>query len=101
MENDFTPETKLQERELLHQLNNRCDQEAIYWNQKARIKWLKDGECNTSFFHKSTIQHRMQNKISKLHMESGDMLEEHLDISKELTHHFSQLLLEPNHNWLK
>ena len=101
MENGFTPNTKLQERELLHQFNKRCDQEAIYWNKKARVKWLKDGERNTSFFHKSTIQHRMQNKISKLHTDSGDMLEEHQDISKELTHHFSQLLLEPNHNWLE
>ena len=101
MENGFTLETKLQERELLHQLNNRCDQEAIYWNHKERFKWLKDGEHNTSFFHKSTIQHRMQNKINKLHTESGDMLEEHLDISKEITHHFSQLLSEPNHNRLE
>ena len=26
-------------------------------------------------------------------------MEEHLDISKKLTHHFSQLLSEPNHKW--
>ena len=30
MEHGFTPETKLQERDLLHQLNKRCDQEAIF-----------------------------------------------------------------------
>ena len=89
MENGFTSETKLQERDLLHQLNKRCDQEAIFWNKKSRVKWLKYGEHNTTFFHKSTIQHRMQNKISKLRTNSGDMMEEHQDIFDELTHHFS------------
>ena len=101
MEHGFTLETKLQERDLLHQLNNRCDQEAIFWNKKTRFKWIKDGECNTSFFHKSTIQHRKRNKISKLRTDSGETLEEHQDIFDELTHHFSQLLSEPNHNRLE
>ena len=85
MEHGFTPETKLQERDLLHQLNKRCDQEAIFWNKKAKFKWLKDGECNTRFFHKSTIQHRMRKKISKLRTDFGDTLEEHQEISDELT----------------
>ena len=44
MEHGFTPDSKLQERELLHQLNKKCDQEAIFWNKKAMVKWLKDGE---------------------------------------------------------
>ena len=43
----------------------------------------------------------MQNKISKLHTNSGDMLEEYQDISKEPTHHYSQLLSETNHNRLE
>ena len=101
MEYGFTPETKLQERDILHQLNKRCDQEAIFWNKKSRVKWLKDGERKTIFFHKSTIQHRMRNKISKLRTDSGETLEEHQDISDKLQQHFNQLLSEPNPNWLE
>ena len=97
IDHGFTQETKLQERELLNQLNKRCDQEAIYWNKKSRVKWLKEGEKNTSFFHKSTIQHRMRNRISKLHSETGETLEEQKEIFEELTRHFSQLLSKPNH----
>ena len=63
MDHDFDQQTKLQERDLMHQLNKRCEQEAIYSNQKARVKWIKEGEKNISFFHKSTIQHRMKNMI--------------------------------------
>ena len=54
-----------------------------------------------SFFHKSTIHQRMRNKINNLHTDSGDTLEEHQDISNELTHHFSHLLSELNHNRLE
>ena len=43
----------------------------------------------------------MRNKISKLHTDSGDTLEDHQDISNELTHHFSKFLSEPNHNRLE
>ena len=99
MVHGFTSDSKLQERELLHQLNKRCDQEAIFWNKKARVKWLKDGKRNTRFFHKSTIQHRMRNKISKLRIDSGETLEEHQEISEKLTQNFSQLLTEPDHEW--
>ena len=98
MDHGFTRETELQERELLTQLNKRCDQEAIYWNQKARVKWLKEGEKNTSFFHKSTIQHRMQNSFSKLRSETGETLEEQEKISEELTRNFTHLLFETNHS---
>ena len=98
MDHGFNQETKLQERDLTHQINKRCEQEEIYWIQKARVKWLKEGEKNTSFFHKSTIQHRMKNRISKLHAENGEILEEQEAIFDELTRHFNQLLLELNHS---
>ena len=39
----------------------------------------------------------MRNKISKLHTDSGDTLEEHQEITNELTRHFSKLLTKPNH----
>ena len=89
MDQGYNQETKLQERDLLHQLKKRCEQEEIYWSQKERVKWLKEGEKNTSFFHRSTIQHRMKNKISKFHAENGEILEEQEAISEELTRNFN------------
>ena len=45
---------------------NLCKQEEIFWRQKSRIQWLKEGEWNTRFFHKSTMANRAHNRISMI-----------------------------------
>jgi hypothetical protein len=63
--------TSNKEAKLQSQIEDQCMQEEILWKQKSRISWLKEGERNTSFFHHSTIQHIMHNRISclKKHMD--------------------------------
>lgn len=34
------------------------------WAQKARVKWIKEGDMNTSFFHKVVNQRRKGNEIA-------------------------------------
>ena len=46
--------------------------EEIYWSQKARIKWLQEGDKNTSFFHASVMSRRKQNRINGLKRRSGE-----------------------------
>ncbi|KAL4184243.1 hypothetical protein AMTRI_Chr10g90 [Amborella trichopoda] len=40
--------------------------EEIYWFQRSRIKWLKVGDLNTSFFHQKANCRRRDNSISML-----------------------------------
>ena len=35
------------ERELISEFNGILNQEAIFWHQKSRLKWLQDDDCNT------------------------------------------------------
>ncbi|KAH1063901.1 hypothetical protein J1N35_028888 [Gossypium stocksii] len=40
--------------------------EEMYWEQRARVNWLKFGDKNTAFFHKHASARRRANKISEL-----------------------------------
>lgn len=41
----------------------------IYWRQKARLKWLKEGDNNTKFFHSFANGCRTNNHISALEID--------------------------------
>ncbi|KAL4280467.1 hypothetical protein GQ457_03G024890 [Hibiscus cannabinus] len=45
--------------------NLEMDKEELYWDQRARENWLKNGDRNTSFSHKFASQRRRHNKVSK------------------------------------
>ena len=62
----YTDELKKYESNLQEQLSNRYKQEEELWRQNSRIKWLKEGEKNTNFFHHSMLQRRQHNIIARL-----------------------------------
>ena len=63
MEIGWNEEMKKIEKELMGQLEARENQESLYWKQKARVKWMKEGERSTKFFHNSVIQNRNNTRI--------------------------------------
>lgn len=48
------------------ELHNLLQAEETHWKQKARIKWLEEGDRNTKFFHISAKIRGATNKISKI-----------------------------------
>lgn len=47
-------------------LNLQADQGELFWEQRARVNWLKNGDRNTSFFHKMAIQRQNRGRIHEL-----------------------------------
>ena len=80
MTDDFSEEDQIAKKSLMQELMQREKQEEILWQQKSRKLWLREGDRNTSFFHKSTIQHKQNNRISHLKSTKGDLLEAQKDI---------------------
>ena len=91
MINEYSEELRLQEKTFLQEFNQRERQEGVYWSQNYRIKWLQEGERNTSFFHKVTIQHRQGNRMDRLKKEDGSIVESQEELETTLNSYFAKL----------
>ncbi|PNX99600.1 ribonuclease H [Trifolium pratense] len=49
-------------------------QEEIFWRQRAKMHWPKDGDFYTKFFHQSASVRSKVNKIEKLLNEDGEVV---------------------------
>lgn len=45
------------------EINDFLDDEEIYWGQRAKAHWLKEGDKNTKFFHAQASERCKQNII--------------------------------------
>ena len=84
MREGYTKDRKSEEQTLLQDLMKREQQEETLWKQKSMKLWLREGDRNTSFFHKSIVQHRQHNHINRLKANDGSILEEQSLIEQEL-----------------
>ncbi|VFQ89693.1 unnamed protein product [Cuscuta campestris] len=66
-----TPEMRSLMQETKAKLIIATQQEYSYWKQKANIKWTKEGDANTAFFHSTVKIRRSQQKINSLKSKDG------------------------------
>lgn len=79
------------EKKLLGELNVILDQEELFWIQKSRNSWLKEGDKNTKFFHLSTIVRRRRNKIEGLKDRNGVWHTDKSDMHAIVILHFNDI----------
>eukprot|EP00253_Pinus_taeda_P013006 PITA_13006 len=90
-----TEESISKEGAILGKLEEIRKQEEILWRQKSRIKWLREGERNTKFFHQAMIKHRQRNKILSIKYKNGNRVVEQAEIEQVLMDHHKEILSEP------
>lgn len=65
--------------------------EELYWKQKSRANWLREGDRNTKFFHAKTKQRRARNRLTKLKNPRGGWEESEKDIERVAAAYFQVL----------
>lgn len=67
-------------------------QQKIYWKQRGKIRWVREGDAGTKFFHAhATINHR-RNTISTLQDSSGSIYQNHEEKAALLWDSFKERL---------
>ena len=67
--------------------------EEAFWRQKARIKWLQDGDRNSRFFHAVVAERRAKSVIHRIRSSAGEWLTDEAQISAEAVDYFTSLFL--------
>ena len=62
----------------------------ICWRQKSRALWIREGDRNTKFFHRTKISHKRFNTIDNLLVE-GELTSDPSSISACISHFYKQL----------
>ncbi|RVX08287.1 hypothetical protein CK203_017628 [Vitis vinifera] len=69
--------------------------EEIHWRQKARVKWVKEEDCNSKFYHKVANGRRNRKYIKELENERGLVLKNVESITEEILLYFEKLYTSP------
>ena len=64
-----------------------------FLKQKSKIQWLKLGDQNSSFFHRSVKARNSRNTITSITLENGGKSEDPDTIKQEVINHFQSVLV--------
>ncbi|XP_071924697.1 uncharacterized protein [Coffea arabica] len=107
----WSPEQKVAEAEIAHDdnpseelllqlqearapLRNALRVEEEFWKQKARVKWLADGDRNTVFFHSIVTERRRKSVIHRVRRTNGEWVDDEASICNEAVNFFQGLFTE-------
>ncbi|KAK9940827.1 hypothetical protein M0R45_017468 [Rubus argutus] len=91
LELPLTPSTVEEKQSLMGRLQQLTSQEEVYWTQRAKVAWLKDGDGNTKYFHRRASNRRRTNKVEGLFDENGVWREDDLGMEEVVTTYFQKM----------
>jgi hypothetical protein len=90
----LSEEEKERRRGLISDLEASLLQEEICWRQKSRIRWLKEGDKCTKFFHQVANANRRFNSIDSLSVNGSPTSDPDI-ISSHIVNFYEYLFSEP------
>ncbi|XP_040999973.1 uncharacterized protein LOC121246055 [Juglans microcarpa x Juglans regia] len=86
-------ESLLRKNEVVFEIEKVLLMEDIFWRQKLRVLWLKEGDKCTKFFHKMANSHRCNNAIEVLHSGSN-VFQSPNEIQDHIVKYYEDLISE-------
>ncbi|XP_062010480.1 uncharacterized protein LOC133726849 [Rosa rugosa] len=71
MKQSFEPGYFEVQKALQFRLNELLSANEMYWRQRSRVQWLKDGDHNMAFFHRRASNRRCRNRVKGLLNDEG------------------------------
>ena len=84
-------ELSLEINRLRGEINDLLDDEEMYWGQRAKAHWLKEGDKNTKFFHAQAPERRKQNTIVGIWDEQGRWCDDEESIAQAAISYFDNI----------
>ncbi|XP_060959373.1 uncharacterized protein LOC133030597 [Cannabis sativa] len=78
-------------KEAQNNLNNILLQREIFWKQRSKQLWLREGDQNSKFFHAKATSRRRSNLIHKLRNNNGEWVGWEDELPNVVTSYFQQL----------
>lgn len=73
-------------------------QEKVYWKQRAKMQWIRDGDLNTEFFHMSATTRKKFKSISIILREDNEEMREHAGLCEVAKQYFKILFAATNNS---
>ena len=83
-----------QEKSIYQSYLKSLNAEEPMWRLKSRSLWLKDGDKNTSFFHKQARARQWRNRVEEIKTPSGGKTSSFEKIKNLASSHFNKLYVE-------
>ena len=91
----------MQIRKLENQISNMLMDEEIYWKQRSRAEWQKEGDRNTKYFHTKASTRKRKNRIWGVEDNQGQWLNDQKDIDREFSEFFQDLFKTSNPSYVQ
>lgn len=85
------PRTKAVQAEIVHlmsELETLYQDQTVYWQQRGKAAWMKEGDRNTAYFHAKATVREQVNKIMGLHDAHGVWVKEKQQMETVVDHYF-------------
>ncbi|KAL6204999.1 hypothetical protein ACLB2K_022265 [Fragaria x ananassa] len=65
--------------------------EETFWRQRAKVTWLRDGDKNTSFFHRKASNRKRKNNLKGLYNDLGEWVEDDEGVEQVVSSYFQSM----------